>query len=340
VTFEKEGNTRLALKSPIKWRNYFDKADPVGFRLDGAAEFLRQRDCNAFEFEPHHDMGYSRSLLPGAAHVDYWNDGDVFKHFIDDVVFDTKKAVVPQTRLGAAVASLAIPYLMVVAVIAAAVFVLYKAIAFAEGDMGFRDTAQALAVLTICLTLVTVAARIPRLVKPDGYRWHTLAATAYLTSALLLWFALPDFVLLYFSGASSTVPVENGAVDFRLLGGRGVLLVFGLAVVLASWTPLPSPRLGRRLLIGLAALVLAVVIGVRLYHGGKEDVVWPIVLAGAVFLYLWWLSILLFDLSFVWHRYIRQSVACANLRSWQDGKDAKADPYWGLPITPAAGPAP
>src|SRR5262249_17722516 len=33
--------------------------------------------------------------------------------------------------------------------------------------------------------------------------------------------------------------------------------------------------------------------------------IWPVVLAGAAFLYLWWLAALTFDLSFVWHLYIR-----------------------------------
>jgi hypothetical protein len=34
---------------------------------------------------------------------------------------------------------------------------------------------------------------------------------------------------------------------------------------------------------------------------------WPVFLATAFFLYIWWLVALLFDLTFVWHRYIRFS---------------------------------
>ena len=37
--------------------------------------------------------------------------------------------------------------------------------------------------------------------------------------------------------------------------------------------------------------------------------IWPVFLAGAGFLYLWWLAIVLFDLTFVWHLYIRWSGA-------------------------------
>jgi hypothetical protein len=43
---------------------------------------------------------------------------------------------------------------------------------------------------------------------------------------------------------------------------------------------------------------------------------WPVLLASAAFLYLWWLSTLLFDLTFVWHRYIRRSTSNKRLREW------------------------
>jgi hypothetical protein len=42
----------------------------------------------------------------------------------------------------------------------------------------------------------------------------------------------------------------------------------------------------------------------------------PVLLAGAGCLYLWWLATLLFDLSFVWHRYVRNSVTNRRLHQW------------------------
>jgi hypothetical protein len=45
--------------------------------------------------------------------------------------------------------------------------------------------------------------------------------------------------------------------------------------------------------------------------------IWPVFLATAAFLYLWWLSILIFDLAFTWHRYIRQSVCHTRLCEWR-----------------------
>ena len=43
---------------------------------------------------------------------------------------------------------------------------------------------------------------------------------------------------------------------------------------------------------------------------------WPVILAAAAFLYLWWLAAHLFDLVFVWHRYIRTSLANKILKTF------------------------
>lgn len=48
------------------------------------------------------------------------------------------------------------------------------------------------------------------------------------------------------------------------------------------------------------------------------------------FIYLWWLGIIIFDLAFVWHRYIRQAVCVRTLRAWDTGEDVKDDPLWGM----------
>jgi hypothetical protein len=39
--------------------------------------------------------------------------------------------------------------------------------------------------------------------------------------------------------------------------------------------------------------------------------IWLVLLAGAAFLYLWWLAIVTFDLTFIWHLYIRSELAQA-----------------------------
>ena len=58
----------------------------------------------------------------------------------------------------------------------------------------------------------------------------------------------------------------------------------------------------------------------RLVEDNVDSPARPVVLAGLAFLYLWWLGILLFDLAFVWHRYIRNSVAVDTLGEWQIGR--------------------
>jgi hypothetical protein len=50
--------------------------------------------------------------------------------------------------------------------------------------------------------------------------------------------------------------------------------------------------------------------------------IWPVFIAGAAFLYIWWLAIVTFDLTFVWHMYIRHSAAQRFLE--QQVKEAKA----------------
>ena len=43
--------------------------------------------------------------------------------------------------------------------------------------------------------------------------------------------------------------------------------------------------------------------------------VWPVTVAIVIFLSLWWLAALLFDLIFVWHRYIRHEAGHERLKA-------------------------
>jgi len=77
----------------------------------------------------------------------------------------------------------------------------------------------------------------------------------------------------------------------------------------------------RTLLIPGGVAVLAIVVNHLLTApDDKHGALWPVFLATAFFLYLWWLVALVFDLVFVWHRYIRNSkknfkVTCT--REWR-----------------------
>ncbi len=54
-----------------------------------------------------------------------------------------------------------------------------------------------------------------------------------------------------------------------------------------------------------AAAGLSVVVNESL----EEAPIWPVFLAGAAFLYVWWLAIIAFDLTFIWHLYVRYAGA-------------------------------
>ena len=69
-------------------------------------------------------------------------------------------------------------------------------------------------------------------------------------------------------------------------------------------------------------MLLLVVYQVQDSHS-QHQATWPLVMAGAAFLYLWWLGILTFDLAFVWHRYIRNSAATETLAYWYNGREAE-----------------
>ena len=58
--------------------------------------------------------------------------------------------------------------------------------------------------------------------------------------------------------------------------------------------------------------VLAVGLALRSLSTSKPE--WPIVVGSMFFLYVWWLATLLFDLSFVWHSYVRWSTALNAMR--------------------------
>ena len=91
----------------------------------------------------------------------------------------------------------------------------------------------------------------------------------------------------------------------------------------SSSTPPPAsfprpPRLRRRsnriavVLIAGTLLTLAIVAAARATT--RTGPLWQVVLAIGACVYLWWLGALLFDLIFVWQRYIQQDAAMQFLR--------------------------
>ena len=101
----------------------------------------------------------------------------------------------------------------------------------------------------------------------------------------------------------------DAGVRFSAIGvGFGAVLVAGLSGAFTR----ASPRYGHYMLPALGVLgalgVVGTLISQHLGHSDSSASLWPVVLALVLFFYVWWLSALLFDLSFIWRRYGRHSV--------------------------------
>jgi len=394
----------------IKWRNYYDYGDPIGFKLDTARRWLDHQQSKAFQFcgcpACRHDIGFARYLLPGKAHNDYWNDPDVFEHFVDDVVAlpkannpaarrPTDKPIIPWL-------SPALPYFLSAVVLVVGVYLLYKAVTnftnpndpltkyFLITAIGVEPTPGVsrwelfLNTLGISALIagVTLFARFPRLAA--GREWKIAGAVAFAIGCVA-----------YSVAVSEPSQRQIGAM-FAGLGRHGPTIgVLLLALIVAILGFLVTGRAkqddedrrqrwfwrGMRPLLVCGALAVAVIVASQLYpqdfgldtkltadeakaltkeqreiikaagfdrqeldqlFKAKSDrlariarvkpflttppPVWPVLLAVIAFLYLWWLATLIFDLAFVWQRYIRRSVANQRLREWgPDGLRQSSD---------------
>jgi hypothetical protein len=311
----------LKLDKPIEWRNYYDYGDPVGFELDTArARFAEGPWQKIFNFTAKDDHGFTRYVFPGKAHVDYWQDAEVFGHFIQTVVYKDEKLKpkpdgksfekAPQTKRWARAVSWVAPYLGAAALLCCAVLVLFKSVqAYEHGSdvsLGFWEVVRAVASYTCLLAGVTVAARIPRLTRK--WKWHGIGF-AFFALSVAAFVGLRGF---------------NGHYD--LLGGAAAVILLSFAIRRAY----PTWGMATLLVPGTIALAYVVFADIEKAQGD----VWPVFLAGAFFLYVWWLVALVFDLVFVWHRYIRYSKEGLYLRhpaSYKDKEPTSVAP--ALPST-------
>ncbi len=413
----------LFKNNSIKWRNYYDYGDPVGFKLDTARLWLdRLQGVKAFEFTPKNDHGFARYLLPGKAHNDYWDDPDVFEHFITEVVKPVPApAPPPATKRSIAVFSPCLPYALSFLVLLTGTYLLYKQVTqFVHPDREPLEAAQLIRevgiVPTACVSgtslflsvfgvaaLVagtTLIARLPRMAT--GWKWKLTGIAGFIAGCAA-------YVLLLEEDSRN----EIGA-PFGWLGNNGPTLgvcLLGLAVGLFGLIATHRSEADRRkrwLWQGMRPLILCGALGVALIvlgrihpeklgggtrlaedeiafvsqvsagqptlqhdlncaltgarftreelnqlFGRKDPMgpfdpelsrrhlanliamepllshrppVWPVVLATAAFLYLWWLGTLLFDLAFVWQRYVRGSVANDRLHQWYERKMSAESP--------------
>jgi len=231
----------------------------------------------------------------------------------------------PATKRHARLLSYCAPYLLLMTLMYIAVYVLYKAI------KGCLDGADATAVrelikssqqgtdlivlrnvlgISSVLAGVTVLARIPRLTA--AWHWRALGALVCIAMGWLGYLVAEPternfpgerlYLALSEIGAKISVNLPENSVTGAALAMIAALLI----VVSLSWlAERLSPKWGLRMLMILGGVAIAMILVGPIYNRADRGPLWPVLLATAFALYLWQTVILIFDLVFVWHRYIR-----------------------------------
>ncbi len=319
-----QGEKWKTLAQPIRWRNYYDFADPVGFNLDTARSELERWSCTAFEFKQEHDHGFRRYLIPGKAHVDYFEDDKLFKHVIKDAVEGQNLPLVkkPKNRWYGHAAPI-LPFFLVAVVHVAAVVVLHKSIvgdpvaakdkwgSQAVDTLNLSANAESFLGILGCSALLlgtTVVSRTFRITAE--LRQRTLAVAFFLICAGIFWL-VPGFYTMELAGrlgVPKEVTVRELSIPLRPLFFLGLaVLVMIVAWGADKWSLIKkrSPVWGLRWTVqGGGGFICLVLIGPRLWDEGLQASALMLLTSAATFLGFWWLGILLFDLAYCWKRYI------------------------------------
>jgi hypothetical protein len=311
----------------IAWRNYYDYGDPVGFELDTVRAWLKRHDWDEFfEFGPSHDFGFARYFVPAKAHNDYWNDPSVFGHFICDVmnlapVVDGKSmkkpAPRPPDRRFAKISSYITPFIFIVATLSTGVYLLFAAL---NSYLGIPEpwylVVRDVAGVTCLLGGMTTCSRILCLTRRLAFK--LTAIVAFLLGAVSYVILRTDWVVNW---PSVNVTRHGFLADTNTVVIALLLAVFAVVFsviadrskqFLQRYPPFRLIARGARPLLVAGALAAAMLMIHRAVAAHQSFLTskpfWPVVVSAAAFLYLWWLAIILFDLTFVWQRYIRQAV--------------------------------
>jgi hypothetical protein len=248
-----------------------------------------------FDFDESKDHGFTRYPLPGEAHNDYFDDAAVFEHYISHAVMDPPRAdfPAPRTRWWAVVISLTVPYLLCFGLLAAGLYLLYKPVSTGvRPEETGTEMAWSVAGLTVLLSGITILSRIPRLVKIG--RWHLLAALLFIFGLFAYYHWVDEEAQTLITGAFETL-------------GMGAYAVVWVALIISLVSSLMSklwPKWGMIPLISMGTIAALIVVGNAYPNLSGNPPLWPIVLGALAFAILWRLGALLFDMAFVWHRYI------------------------------------
>lgn len=309
----------------IRWNNYYDLGDPVGFKLDTAREWLDKVKCKCFDFTDENDFGYARSYLPGKAHVDYWTDTELFRHIIATVIAppraqDSSSAADPSQKAKArtplpdrplARCTSVLPYFGSFLTLLIGVYLLYK-------SLGFEETAKALTLNSLFITLllagITALSRVVRLSR-RGFDHFCATLFFALTTTSFILFTTPGAKSNIADGIRILLPVQNG--DLAIAVMSSIIAAIGLLSRKYSLKPL--------LLTG--SVVVGVVIGqILLSENLYVTRLGPVVTMSIAFFCLWWLAAIIFDLTFIWRSYVRTNRVGSKLREAYDLRESPQEP--------------
>ncbi len=346
-TFER--TAEWTKRPAIRWRNYYDYADPVGYELDSAKAKLKSWKCEAFEFETgSHDHGFRRYPFPGKAHLDYFYDDGLFAHVIEDAVGYKDEVVArkrdaakePKGRLRGWCSPI-LPFLIVFALMFAAVYVLDRGLLLPPSVMkGFIPGAWQGASLPESPATEWVRDHVCREFPSAGShcllgQWALLMGTTMLARILRLTrtplmnvlafgcFLLGCGLFLLFPGVTGLEAGyrfidKSGPGDLLALSQQKVIAFASLSVLLAWLADYIAclrrwrPVWALRIFIILGAAFVGIAMVLPRLGLVEEASSMALVSSLAGFAVLWWIGTLLFDLAFCWQRYINAG------RSWLD----------------------
>ena len=312
----------------IEWRNYYDHGDPIGFALDDARAWVKRQGWgNVFNFSDAHDIGFSRYLFPGKAHVDYWTDKDVFKHFIDTVV-NVTPGEAPGARVESSTPapgskwfnkslSLVLPYLGVMGLVVLASYLLFKGITDVTDPTGLQHPskliiARGVAETALLMCGITLTARLPRLTR--SLRWWGFACA--------VGYAATWGYLRLLQSVEATQPFGLALPAWFSIPWQAAALV-GLVFLVSA----AVPKWGMVPLMILGILVVSGTLGHEIWtikDAAAVGPLWPAFIAFVAVFYIWWLAALLFDLVFVWHRYIHSELLLQRMDEALGGTKTRA----------------
>lgn len=330
----------------IRWRNYYDYADPVGYELDTARKKLvgepakdgkpaepAEWGCEAFQFAPEDDHGFRRYLISGKAHTDYFSDYDLFSYLMKDSVEASpqpgrKPASNFKGRLGRV-----LPFVLVLLLMTLAVLCLHRGVLgdtssrewekvyrHATGILGMSPEmvrtggvgTKGIVGCTMLLLGTTVFARIFRL--STNFWMRALGVVAWGSGIVAFW-CLPGYFALesaYLAGGrllDGVLPMKDVC---RILFIAGTLLAVMLGWAADAWAihKRKRPIMGLRIFIGGVSAVLFLTLVIPRLGDNSNASAMGLAAAWVGFTLCWWIATMAFDLAFCWQRYINVE------RSW------------------------